>query len=101
MGVEGTSSANRIISQLKKLGTPATGTANASPWTRGCSKAVREVFCKPVQQGSYLCWGHRIINWCPHCATALSDAEVEYETQPGKLWHPLPARGRLRAIWSL
>ncbi|MGM9613711.1 MAG: valine--tRNA ligase, partial [Butyricicoccus sp.] len=31
--------------------------------------------------------GHRIINWCPHCATALSDAEVEYETQPGKLWH--------------
>ena len=52
----------------------------------GCSKAVREVFVNLYEKG-LIYKGNRIINWCPHCATALSDAEVEYETQPGKLWH--------------
>ena len=52
----------------------------------GCSKAVKEVFVNLYEKG-LIYKGSRIINWCPHCATALSDAEVEYETQPGKLWH--------------
>ena len=52
----------------------------------GCSKAVKEVFVNLYEKG-LIYKGHRIINWCPNCATALSDAEVEYENQSGKLWH--------------
>ena len=77
---------NRIISQLKKLGTSCDWDRERFTMDEGCSKAVREVFVNLYNKGLiYKC--HRIINWCPHCATALSDAEVEYETQPGKLWH--------------
>ena len=52
----------------------------------GCSKAVREVFVNLYEQG-LIYKGSRIINWCPHCVTALSDAEVEYVDKPGHLWH--------------
>ena len=55
----------------------ATGTGPASPWTRACSKAVREVFVSLYKKG-LIYKGCRIINWCPHCVTALCDAEVEY-----------------------
>ena len=77
---------NRIISQLKKLGTSCDWDRERFTMDEGCSKAVREVFVNLYNKG-LIYKGHRIINWCPHCATALSDAEVEYETQPGKLWH--------------
>ena len=77
---------NRIISQLKKLGTSCDWERERFTMDEGCSKAVREVFVNLYNKG-LIYKGHRIINWCPHCATALSDAEVEYETQPGKLWH--------------
>ena len=52
----------------------------------GCSKAVREVFCKLYDKG-LIYRGERIINWCPHCLTSISDAEVEYEDQAGHFWH--------------
>jgi valyl-tRNA synthetase len=52
----------------------------------GCSKAVREVFVSLYEKG-LIYKGSRIINWCPHCVTALSDAEVEYQDKPGHLWH--------------
>ncbi len=52
----------------------------------GCSKAVRETFCELYEKG-LIYKGSRIINWCPHCVTALSDAEVEYQDKPGHLWH--------------
>ena len=77
---------NRIISQLKKLGSSCDWERERFTMDEGCSKAVREVFVNLYNKG-LIYKGHRIINWCPHCATALSDAEVEYETQPGKLWH--------------
>ena len=77
---------SRIISQLKKLGTSCDWDRERFTMDEGCSKAVREVFVNLYNKG-LIYKGHRIINWCPHCATALSDAEVEYETQPGKLWH--------------
>ncbi|MEG1242719.1 MAG: valine--tRNA ligase, partial [Oscillospiraceae bacterium] len=51
-----------------------------------CSKAVREVFVSLYEKG-LIYKGSRIINWCPHCTTALSDAEVEYKDKPGHLWH--------------
>ena len=77
---------NRIISQLKKLGSSCDWERERFTMDEGCSKAVKEVFVNLYEKG-LIYKGHRIINWCPHCATALSDAEVEYETQPGKLWH--------------
>ncbi|MCI6832271.1 MAG: valine--tRNA ligase [Clostridiales bacterium] len=77
---------NRIIEQLKKLGSSCDWRRERFTMDEGCSKAVKEVFVNLYNKG-LIYKGSRIINWCPHCATALSDAEVEYETQPGKLWY--------------
>ena len=52
----------------------------------GCSRAVREVFVNLYDKG-LIYRGNRIINWCPQCITALSDAEVEYSEQNGNFWH--------------
>ena len=52
----------------------------------GCNKAVKEVFVKLFEKG-LIYRGERIINWCPHCLTSISDAEVEYEDQAGHFWH--------------
>ena len=76
----------RIISQLKKLGASCDWTRERFTMDEGCSKAVREVFVNLYEKG-LIYRGHRIINWCPHCLTALSDAEVEYEDKPGFFWH--------------
>ena len=77
---------NRIISQLKKLGASCDWERERFTMDEGCSKAVREVFVNLYDKG-LIYRGHRIINWCPHCLTALSDAEVEYKDQPGSFWH--------------
>ncbi len=77
---------NRIISQLKKLGTSCDWSRERFTMDEGCSRAVREVFVNLYEKG-LIYKGNRIINWCPHCVTALSDAEVEYTEQPGHFWH--------------
>lgn len=77
---------DRIISQLKKLGTSCDWTRERFTMDEGCSKAVREVFVNLYNKG-LIYRGHRIINWCPHCLTALSDAEVEYKDMDGSFWH--------------
>ena len=77
---------NRIISQLKKLGASCDWTRERFTMDEGCSKAVREVFVNLYDKG-LIYRGNRIINWCPHCITALSDAEVEYSEQEGAFWH--------------
>lgn len=77
---------SRIIEQLKKLGSSCDWHRERFTMDEGCSKAVKEVFVNLYEKG-LIYKGHRIINWCPNCATALSDAEVEYENQAGKLWH--------------
>ena len=77
---------NRIISQLKKLGASCDWSRERFTMDEGCSHAVREVFVNLYDKG-LIYRGHRIINWCPHCLTALSDAEVEYKDQPGHFWH--------------
>ncbi len=76
----------RIISQLKKLGASCDWTRERFTMDEGCSKAVREVFVNLYDKG-LIYRGNRIINWCPHCITALSDAEVEYTEQNGNFWH--------------
>lgn len=77
---------SRIISQLKKLGSSCDWRRERFTMDEGCSHAVKEVFVNLYEKG-LIYKGNRIINWCPNCTTALSDAEVEYETQPGNLWH--------------
>ena len=77
---------NRIINQLKKLGSSCDWSRERFTMDEGCSRAVREVFVNLYNKG-LIYRGHRIINWCPRCLTALSDAEVEYKDQPGFFWH--------------
>ena len=77
---------SRIINQLKKLGSSCDWSRERFTMDEGCSRAVREVFCNLYDKG-LIYRGHRIINWCPRCLTALSDAEVEYKDQPGYFWH--------------
>ena len=76
----------RIVEQLKKLGSSCDWDRERFTLDEGCSKAVREVFCKLYDKG-LIYRGERIIIWCPHCLTSISDAEVEYEDQAGHFWH--------------
>ena len=77
---------DRIINQLKKIGSSCDWDRERFTMDEGCSKAVREVFVNLYNKG-LIYQGSRIINWCPHCITALSDAEVEHEEQAGHFWH--------------
>ncbi len=76
----------RITKQLRKLGASCDWTRERFTMDEGCSRAVREVFVSLYEKG-LIYRGDRIINWCPDCKTALSDAEVEYEEQASHLWH--------------
>ena len=77
---------DRIITQLKKIGSSCDWDRERFTMDEGCSKAVREVFVNLYNKG-LIYQGSRIINWCPHCITALSDAEVEHAEQAGHFWH--------------
>ena len=76
----------RIVAQQKKMGASCDWERARFTMDEGCSKAVRETFCELYDKG-LIYKGSRIINWCPNCITALSDAEVEYQDKPGNLWH--------------
>ena len=76
----------RIVEQLKKLGSSCDWSRERFTMDEGCNKAVKEVFVKYYEKG-LIYRGERIINWCPHCLTSISDAEVEYEDQAGHFWH--------------
>ena len=76
----------RIIEQLKKLGSSCDWERERFTLDEGCSQAVKEVFVNLYNKG-LIYQGERIINWCPHCMTSISDAEVEYEEQAGHFWH--------------
>ncbi len=77
---------NRIVAQQKKMGASCDWDRSRFTMDEGCSKAVREVFVSLYEKG-LIYKGSRIINWCPKCTTALSDAEVEYKDKPGHMWH--------------
>ncbi len=76
----------RIIGQLKKLGASCDWDRERFTLDEGCSNAVREVFVRLYQKG-LIYRGERIINWCPHCLTSISDAEVVYNESDGNFWH--------------
>ena len=77
---------DRIVQQQKKMGASCDWDRSRFTMDEGCSRAVRETFCELYDKG-LIYKGSRIINWCPHCLTALSDAEVEYTDKPGNLWY--------------
>ena len=77
---------NRIVEQQKKMGASCDWSRSRFTMDEGCNKAVIKVFCELYHKG-LIYRGDRIINWCPVCKTALSDAEVEYEEQNSHLWH--------------
>ena len=79
---------NRIVSQLKKLGTSCDWQRERFTMDEGCSDAVKEVFVRLYDKG-LIYRGNRMVNWCPHCNTSISDAEVEYEEKDGNFWHLL------------
>ena len=76
----------RIVAQLKKLGSSCDWQRERFTLDEGCSEAVLEVFTRLYNKG-LIYRGERIINWCPHCKTSISDAEVEYEDQDSFFWH--------------
>ena len=77
---------SRIMYQLRSLGSSCDWDRERFTMDEGCSRAVREVFVSLYEEG-LIYRGTRITNWCPHCNTALSDIEVEHETEQGHLWH--------------
>jgi valyl-tRNA synthetase len=77
---------SRIVEQLKTLGSSCDWERERFTMDEGCSRAVREVFVSLYEKG-LIYKGNRIINWCPKCTTALSDAEVEHEEKAGHFWH--------------
>ena len=77
---------SRIVEQQRKLGVSCDWSRSRFTMDEGCSRAVREAFCEMYDKG-LIYKGSRIINWCPHCPTALSDVEVEYVDKPGHLWY--------------
>ena len=76
----------RIMEQLKKLGSSCDWERERFTLDEGCSEAVREVFVRLYEKG-LIYRGERIINWCPHCRTSISDAEVEFSEHDGSFWH--------------
>ena len=76
----------RICDQLKKMGSSCDWQRERFTMDEGCNQAVKEVFVNLYNKG-LIYRGERIINWCPHCLTSISDAEVNYEDQAGHFWH--------------
>ena len=76
----------RIVKQLRKMGSSADWQRERFTMDEGCNEAVKEVFVN-LYSKKLIYRGERIINWCPHCLTSISDAEVEYEDQAGHFWH--------------
>ncbi len=76
----------RIVEQLKKLGSSCDWQRERFTMDEGCNHAVRTVFIRLYEEG-LIYRGERIVNWCPHCLTTISDAEVEHEEQEGSFWH--------------
>ena len=82
-----------IVSQLKKLGISCDWDRERFTMDEGCNRAVNEVFVRLYEKG-LIYKGNKIVNWCPVCATTISDAEVEYEEQSSHLWHiKYPVKG--------
>ena len=78
----------RIVHQQRRMGISCDWSRERFTMDDGCSKAVRETFCRLYEKG-LIYRGARLVNWCPCCMSAISDAEVTYEEKQGNFWHLL------------
>ena len=78
----------RIVTQQRRMGISCDWSRERFTMDEGCSKAVREVFVRLYEKG-LIYRGNRLVNWCPCCESAISDAEVEYQEKEGNFWHLL------------
>jgi len=78
----------RIVHQQRRMGISCDWSRERFTMDEGCSKAVRETFCRLYEKG-LIYRGARLVNWCPCCMSAISDAEVTYEEKQGNFWHLL------------
>ena len=78
----------RIVHQQRRMGVSCDWSRERFTMDEGCSRAVRETFCRLYEKG-LMYRGNRLVNWCPCCQTSISDAEVEYKEQDGHFWHLL------------
>ena len=78
----------RIVHQQRRMGVSCDWSRERFTMDEGCSKAVRETFCRLYEKG-LMYRGARMVNWCPCCQTSISDAEVEYKEQDSHFWHLL------------
>ena len=76
----------RIYEQIKRLGASCDWSRQAFTLDGGPSRAVRTTFVNLYEKG-LVYRGERIVNWCPRCATALSDLEVKHKEQNASLYH--------------
>jgi len=77
---------SRIVQQFKKLGTSCDWSRERFTMDEGLSNAVLETFVN-LYNKKLIYRGERLVNWCPHCMTTISDAEVEHEDMEGAFWH--------------
>ncbi len=78
----------RIVHQQRRMGVSCDWSRERFTMDEGCSKAVREIFCRLYEKG-LIYRGNRLVNWCPMCQSAISDAEVEHKEMDGNFWHLL------------
>ena len=78
----------RIVNQQRRMGISCDWSRERFTMDEGCSKAVRETFCRLYEKG-LIYRGNRLVNWCPECQSAISDAEVEHKEMEGNFWHLL------------
>jgi len=78
----------RIVNQQRRMGISCDWSRERFTMDEGCSKAVRETFCRLYEKG-LIYRGNRLVNWCPECQSAISDAEVEHKEMDGNFWHLL------------
>ncbi len=78
----------RIVNQQRRMGVSCDWSRERFTMDEGCSKAVRETFCR-LYEKNLIYRGNRLINWCPDCQSAISDAEVEHKEMDGNFWHIL------------
>ena len=83
-----TSTADALCTSSGSMGVSCDWSRERFTMDEGCSRAVRETFCRLYEKG-LMYRGNRLVNWCPCCQTSISDAEVEYKEQDGHFWHLL------------
>jgi len=75
-----------ILEQLKKLGVSCDWSRTCFTMDKNYKRAVKEVFLHYYKKG-WIYQGERVVNWCPRCETSLSDLELEYKEEKGKLYY--------------